>query len=273
MRQRRSLTSLCLLGVLLAAAGPVVAVNEGRLWLPRAHLQLQPYLLAAAKLAEQSPECVEVISGELDLSRSTETAPVFRVVCRNEAGFTYGVRVMNAGAPDATLEKVQGRGVPAKSPLSPRANKKDDGTPAAARADAADEESVLRRCEDALRRRTSGMTGVGIDMSTSQRTTTPDGATHYDIDFDARDPSGEPLLFRAVCHVGPNDAVRLELSPRRQIRNTLSSEPAAPGDAPAMSASEGDSTRAEKGEAPAIPPAPVNETAPAPDDDGWEVVE
>ena len=285
MRQSSFLTSLFLLSglglrtlsALLASGAAHAAIDENRLWLPRTHVQLRPDLLAAAQFAEQSEECVEVLSGELDSSRSTEDAPVFRIVCRNEAGFTYGVRVQNAGAPNAELEKVMGaRSAAAVSSHLPAVtgdNKSVDG--------ATDEEAVLRHCEETLRRRTSGMAGVTVDLKNHRRTTAPDGTLQYDIDFETKDSKGASLLFWAACLVGSNAAVKVELHPRQKTSKMpgLSAapigEPAIATGVAAKAALKNATVPADAGVVPAIRSAPVSGTSkPQPDgDDGWEVIE
>lgn len=72
---------------------PVFALQESRLWLPKKYQYLMPRLVNAANTVESSQDCVEVVDAQLDVGRSTDTLPVFRIICRNTQGVTYIVRI------------------------------------------------------------------------------------------------------------------------------------------------------------------------------------
>jgi len=275
VRQSSFLTSSLLLSVMLTSGVTHAAIDENRLWLSRTRVQLRPLLLAAAQFAEKTEECVEVVSGELDLPRSTDDAPVFRIVCRNAAGFTYGVRVQNAGAPNAELEKVMGASSNAAVSSHLPADEKSAGG-------ATDEDTVLRHCEEMLRRRTSGMVGVTVDLKNHRRTTAPDGTLQYDIDFETKDSKGDSLLFWAACLVGGNAAVKVELHPRQKTNKIPAAphvEPSIADDVAPKTTPKDAAVNPGAGEVPVTEPASrsepvIGKSKPQSDgDDGWEVIE
>ena len=225
--------------VLLADCA-TAAINESRLWLPRAQHELKPQLVQAAQLAATAEECAEVISGEFDTDRSEANEPVFRVVCRNPAGYTYSVYVTNAGKPNSKVEKVQdgtaaaGASVTGKSSEAKGADRS-----------AVDDKTASKNCVSALKRRTTQMTGIQLGESNLQRLASAPGETRYEMDFDAADPSGMALHFHAVCRVSASGTALVEIRPRR----------------------------AEKAQPSPKPTEPASTEPKATDDDGWEVME
>lgn len=188
----------------LAASSLSFAVKESRLWLPRAQQELRPLLLAAAQLAENSDECEEVVSGELDADPSADADPVFRIVCRNPAGYTYSVRVVDAGKPGAKLEKVQS-GVPASGKVT-----------SSAQSPSVTGEGAAKKCMAAVQLRTSGMAGAKLDEAALRPLSSATaGELLYGLDFDATDPSGNVLRFQAICRVAAGGNAGVEIKPRR----------------------------------------------------------
>lgn len=94
-------SKMCLLIVLISiffvSSEPAFALQESRLWLPKKYRYFMPRLIIAATEAEESSDCVEIVDGQLDVGRSTDTQPLFRIICRNPEGVTYIVRL--SGAP------------------------------------------------------------------------------------------------------------------------------------------------------------------------------
>jgi hypothetical protein len=243
------------------------ALNQSVLWLPRAQSELKPLLIEAAQLAESSDECEEVISGEQDMERSTEAAPVFRIVCRNPAGYTYSVYVTDAGKPDATVEKVQGSAGSKTAAGSASSSKTSKGT-----AGTVDDRTARQNCLASLKIRTERMTGVQLDASNLQRLASATGVMQYEMDFDAADPSGMALHFHAMCRVSASGTPLVEVRPRRVVN-----------DKPAAKSPAAATTREHEEEASKPASTAGKQTEPAPDDDdgraksvdeeGWEVVE
>ena len=85
---------LSLLITMFMLISPIAhAVNPDRLFLPKKYIGMKGQLMYAAQVAESSEECVQVVSGSLDLNRSTQEQPVFRIDCRNKSGVVYSVSV------------------------------------------------------------------------------------------------------------------------------------------------------------------------------------
>lgn len=280
----RALVRSISLPLLLAAtvANSAYGLEENRLWLPRAQHELRPLLVQAAQLAENAEGCQEVISGELDTERSVDAAPVFRIVCRNPAGYTYSVFVTDAGKPNASVEKVQ-----SADSASVGKTATPSGNPA--RPATVDDNTANRKCLAALKLRTDRMVDVVLQESDLRRRQAPTGDVQYELDFDAADPSGLALRFHAICRVSAGGTALIEIKPRRADA-AVSHKP----DVPAAQQEAGDKNSVLTDEATAADgrmPAPANESekaqkpklaqpaAPKPvapkvtDDDGWEVVE
>lgn len=243
----------------MVAADSAYGVQESRLWLPRAQHELRPLILQAAQLAENADGCQEVISGELDTERSMDSEPVFRIVCRNPAGYTYSVFVTDAGKPNARVEKVQS------------ADGANAGTSASAAGESTrpmpiDDKTASQKCLAALKLRTDRMADVVLRESDLQRLQSPAGTLQYELDFDAADPSGLALRFHAICRVSAGGTALIEIKPRR-----ADSPPRKP-DAPEPATPTALTPTAPQPAAPE-PATPEPATPKQTDDDGWEVIE
>lgn len=278
----RSIPSSLLLA--LVVANSAHGVQDNRLWLLRTQQALRPQLVQAAQLAENTEGCEEVISGELDTERSMDSEPVFRIVCRNPAGYTYSVFVTDAGKPGARVEKVQTADNLNTRSASPSGKSVRPAT--------INEKTARQKCLAALKLRTDRMADVILRDSDLRRLQSPAGAVHYELDFDASDPSGLALRFQATCRVSAGGTALIEIKPRR-------AEVVAPPrklDAPATQRDGGDTnsiltdealtdktrnadasipaleSESEKVQKP-VPAVPVPAAPKQTDDDGWEVVE
>jgi len=275
---------LLLLGTSVLIAGPAFAVKKSRLWLPRAQHELQSQLIQAAQLVESSDECEEVISGELDTDRSAEGAPVFRVVCRNPAGYTYSVYVTNAGKPDAKVEKVQSEAATAENNAA-RKLSASSADNARAGDKSVDDKTGSKNCLEALKRRTGHMAGVKLDESNLQRLALPTGDAQYELDFDAADPSGIALHFHAVCRVSAGGTALVEIRPRRAASVESASKPqtqpksqtieqdAVATDNQSKSAVSAPASTSQPRKDEPASKADDTDKAGLTDDEGWEVVE
>jgi len=272
-------SSLCS-SIVLAAS-----IDENRLWLPRTQHELKPQLVQAAQLAATAEECAEIISGELDANHSDANTPVFLIVCRNPAGYTYSVYITNAGKPNAKVEKAQGGAV---------TDGQIGNAPAAKGATAAvDDKTASKNCIAALKQRTAHMTGIELDESNLQRLEPAAGDTQYEMDFDAADPSGLALHFHAVCRVAADGTALIDVKPRH-VEKALTPKPQAQAtpqskveteggsksDAlPSKTGSKSDEPKPAEplSKQPTSTDSPSNEpksTDPnSAGDDGWEVVE
>lgn len=256
-----------LAGVAVLIADSAHAVKESLLWLPRAQSEFKPLLVQAAQLAESSEECEEVISGELDTERSEQQAPVFRIICRNPAGYTYSVFVTDAGMPNARLEKVQGADASASnaSVVSAKTGSK-----------AVDEKTARKNCLASLRIRTSRMAGVELDESNLQRLVAEAGLTQFEMDFDAADPAGMALHFHATCRVTASGTALVEVRPRRAANERPAAKPPLASPQKAHDAADPEpatpsSPRQSDGET--TPKQESDGKAEHVDEEGWEVVE
>lgn len=257
-----------LAGVAVLVADSAHAVKESLLWLPRSQSEFKPLLVQAAQLAESSDECEEVISGELDSERSEQQAPVFRIICRNPAGYTYSVFVTDAGKPSARLEKVQGAADASASNASIGSSKTGSKS--------VDEKTARKNCLASLRLRTSRMTGVELDESNLQRLVPEAGLMQFEMDFDAADPAGMALHFHATCRVTASGTALVEVRPRRTANEHPAAKPPLASPQKTHDAADPDpatpsSTRQSDGET--TPKQENDGKAEHVDEEGWEVVE
>ena len=104
-----SLSKIFIFGLLavflVVICEPAFALRESRLWLPKKYTYLMPRLISAAYTAESSDDCVEVVDAQLDVGRSTEELPLFRIICRNAEGKTYIVRLSGEPVSEATRQQ------------------------------------------------------------------------------------------------------------------------------------------------------------------------
>ncbi len=177
-----------------------VAALQGNFWLPSSYSALMPVLEQAVLEAESTPKCQKVISGSISEQRSTLSSPVFKLVCRNEAGATYPL-IYNAISGqlidlDAETKKQQ-----------TQLSKVDE---------LATISKSWKRCANEFRERTNKMKGVKVTDEYNQLpNVVKNGLAKFLIDFNVAGPYGLVRKQRAICEVDyESEAVHMNISVR-----------------------------------------------------------
>lgn len=199
---------VCLLGALPSMAdsrsNAAVEVDEARLWLPKSLADWRYRLLAAARVAAAEPRCTELLEGTWDESHSSVKRPVFRFVCRDDAGQSYSVRYDGqALKPLSTQALVDELLTPEQRALQEARTSAERARQRAAQAD-----TFGADCERLLAARTATFRGVAPTPLTKEP-----GELVFRAQFTAIDPSGRTLYFSAECRPGPAREPMLTLAP------------------------------------------------------------
>lgn len=192
--------SLLLACSVLFISSHAFALKESRLWLPKKHRSSMPQLIQAAKLAEQNPECVEVINGQMDRGRSKKAKSlVFRIDCRNRNGLSFSLIA------DAENEKGISR-------LMSGVRKKTQ------KVKPIEEARGWKICRIAIQKSLKKMINpVLLEVPTPKPYVTDVGESLFYVDFDAETVEGYPVYFVSVCKVFPSGRKSVELKPRKLV--------------------------------------------------------
>lgn len=197
---------------------PQVALSydESRLWLPLSHEKLYLKLKQATQSAENLERCLKVLESTVDLEKSTSYTPFFKVLCRQPNGRTYTEIV--DGTTFHTLTTI----VPVKKELSAQEveAKRLESLRLKEEARMTKMASHFALCAEALNEKTQLMLELN---NLFDETLTPklfdEKNTHFIMDFDAEDPSKNPLRYRAFCTISSKNSdsqEKLELKVRRR---------------------------------------------------------
>jgi hypothetical protein len=187
---------------MLLLSQPVFAVKESRLWLAKKQMYLMPHLLAAARLAEENADCVEVVNGQIDRLQSTREKPVFRIDCRNLAGVTYSLRTR--------ADELDGR--PELLRTVVKEKRKDKVNPI-------DAYRGWQICEIAIKENIVRMLKPKmLDYPMPVPHVSDMGESTYYVDFDAQTPKGDPVYYVSVCSVLPSGKESVEVKPRKAVK-------------------------------------------------------
>jgi hypothetical protein len=187
---------------MLLLSQPVFAVKESRLWLAKKQMYLMPHLLAAARLAEENADCVEVVNGQIDRLQSTREKPVFRIDCRNLAGVTYSLRTR--------ADELDGR--PELLRTVVKEKRKDKVNPI-------DAYRGWQICEIAIKENIVRMLKPKmLDYPMPVPHVSDMGESTYYVDFDAQTPKGDPVYYVSVCSVLPSGKESVEVKPRKAVQ-------------------------------------------------------
>lgn len=179
-----------LIVLLLMCSNPIVSValDKERLWLPVKYQGLYLSLVHAAETAEMVDRCTTVIEGTLDLEQSTSEHPIYRILCRQDNGWTYNEMV--DGLTFATLTTPD---VDADELASALLREQKE---------VARQREAWQICRDLMVERTRLMMGlnwlVGISDHREPDFISADEVS-FVIPFDARGMSDERLHYAAQC--------------------------------------------------------------------------
>lgn len=159
------------------AGSAKIPVDESRLWLPKSYkVKHSLPLLRAAAAALAMPRCHEIKQGTLDLSQSTHERPVYIFVCLQANGQTYA-EVVDGTSFNSMVHEV---------------------TPAP-------------ECHQRLMEQVNLMHELAWHPSSPL----PEGAQLAVWDFDAKNPEGVDLHYRAVCTLDKHKKASVKILPRR----------------------------------------------------------
>lgn len=158
-----------------------MALEESRLWLPGKYQHYYLPLKKSALAAESLDRCTKVLEGTLDREQSKPNHPIFRILCMQSTGRNYNEMV--DGLTFETLTTF----IPAE--VAPTQEEHE-----------AKKKARFGLCEQALKQKTKFMSGLkshyeGYIEPISYDTV--EAVFHFD--FDATNPSGEVLEYRAYC--------------------------------------------------------------------------
>ncbi|MGD8175521.1 hypothetical protein [Marinimicrobium sp. ARAG 43.8] len=218
-----------------------------KLWLPSSYLRHLPRLYDAAREVEAWSACDELLEGTSLLDQTRLEHPVFRFVCRDEAGRTFSLVVdgptlqkVDETRPEGLvsfdqLEKEQAE-IDAEERERQARLAQRDALQAQVWASEKERrewiewwevenerrERLWEQCVVALRERVGNM--QALEWLNSARPEpavleTPSLDYHpplsYTVDFNAENYQGEPLFYRAVC-MKSEDGVTLDIGARDQ---------------------------------------------------------
>ena len=182
---RRAIRSL-LIGSLLLCAGSIDALDENRLWLPKSWQRLYLDLKSAALNVEAMERCDTVLEGTVDIDRSTEEQPIFRIRCRQRSGKTF-VQVVG-------LEQEE----------DPRETEIEEM-----------KREMWVRCERAFQQKTRLMNKVSkLGNGMPEPDPYTENLVKFVLDFDSEGVQGEKLQFRAVCTIKKGKNLKMSLGRR-----------------------------------------------------------
>lgn len=187
------------------------AVEENRLWLPVKYQGLYLPLKRAAQAAESLERCTKVLQGTIDREQSKPDHPIFRILCKQDSGLTYNEMV--DGLTMETLTTI----IPAEVVLTPE--ELEQQRIAEAKRLAEEREATKKRlfklCDQAVKADAEFMNGLHwyyedyIEPESFE-----DDVALFALDFDATNPDGKPLQYRAYCSVDGVEPAKLRIKKR-----------------------------------------------------------
>lgn len=173
-----------------------VAVEENRLWLPVKDHTHYLSLKHAAEAAERLDRCTKVLQGTIDKEQSTPNHPIFRILCKQRSGLTYNEMVDGVTLePLTTVAPVEV--VPTVEDLE------------------GDKKARFSECDQAVKRDTEFMTGLKWHYDGYMEPESFENEVAvFSLDFDATNPDGNILEYRAFCSADGTSAAKLRIKKR-----------------------------------------------------------
>lgn len=225
-----------------------------QLWVPQSYIRHLPQMYDGAALVADSQRCVEFISGEIHLDRSTLEHPVFRYLCRDERGHTLAKLV--DGPTLELIDETRPGGQISFAELAAERERKRAERERVER-ERAEREATLREdierereqqsrereeeqalvrekeqrqrarerrerlwpeCQSAIRDRLGRMAGLEwLTDGQPEPVTEEEDLLVFEVDFDAEDLHGQALSYRAYCEVDAEDELSVSIRPRRLV--------------------------------------------------------
>lgn len=184
--------------VLVALCSNAVALDKSRLWLSQSDQKYYLDLVRAAQAADALDQCHSVLEGTLDREQSQHNHPYFRILCRQENGRSYNEMVDGLSFETLTTPVVVEPELSEAEKEHLRQLQKAQEELELARR----KTEAWQRCEEQIRHQTRMMIRM-VWLTTEE----PDPVSFSDTDavfvadFDAHDPRGSLLHYRATCTI------------------------------------------------------------------------
>lgn len=189
-----------------------LALDENRLWLPSQYQTLYLDLKKAAGVAESIDRCVVVLNGTIDLDRSSDGHPVYRILCRQKNGKSYNEMV----------DGVSFRTLTTKVPIVQEPTAEELEQMRLAEERRREEELRIRKlkmwelCQKTFVDKTSLMINLTlITLTQPEPNYIDENRVQYIIDFDAENQKGDKLRFRSICVTENNQTESFKI--RRRV--------------------------------------------------------
>ncbi len=188
------------------------AIDTSKLWLPTRHAALFLELKRAAEAAEDLDRCVKLVGGTIDLDRSKQNHPIYRILCRQENGRTYNEMVDGVSFKTLTTVYVEPKQPTAEELEAARlSEEKRNEEERQARID-----QLWVLCKAKLLQKTRLMDGLTwlTEFPPAPEVFEEDKVVFY-LQFDAKSLEGLDLKYQARCHFSEEDRLRVKISGRK----------------------------------------------------------
>ena len=193
------------------------ALNEDRLWLPLSYQKLYLKLKDAAQAAEDLDRCVDVLDGTIDLERSTDNHPIFRIRCKQENGKTYSEMVDGITNETLTTPLII-KTEPTEAELEQRRLEEEKRKLEEKQARI---QLLWNLCARTFHAKTKLMINLSGPKSEDELKPEVYDEEHaiFVFDFDAEDIAGGQLSFRGNCDVNDEQVLSFHMGKRPDLPN------------------------------------------------------
>ncbi|WP_101759992.1 hypothetical protein [Oceanicoccus sp. KOV_DT_Chl] len=185
----------------VAISGQCWALDESRIWLPKKYKAVKPKLLAAARDAERTERCVDVLGGEMIVRKNTADHYYFVITCRDSRfkSYTLSYEFPVAGeAPTMVAEQVS------------RAEQKKQQAVEVEEA-GLDADKALKICRNQLTKLTDELDGVSVIEQEISKPFPRNGGFFYRLPMTAKSDLGNDVRYRIECEVAEQGDVEARL--------------------------------------------------------------
>ncbi|MEE8058968.1 MAG: hypothetical protein V3T17_14200 [Pseudomonadales bacterium] len=189
-----------LLAFTLLSGQWVLAVDENRIWLPKKYSSVKPKLLAAAKEAEETKRCKQVVAGEMIVRKNTDEHYYFVITCRDESYKTYNLSYhypVTGQTPALVAEQF---------PKNAKKKEKVEIT-----ATGVNKDQAVTLCRNELISSTDTQDGVTVLEDLLADPVADGEGFLFAIPFTALSELGNETRYRADCWVGKEGKARIEV--------------------------------------------------------------
>ncbi len=172
--------------------GVTTSFDKNRLWLPLSLTHLTPDLHKSAEIALSTPQCVEILRGELHEINPEKTVPIFKFICKSNERYTIATlvngvnfKVINTSGETKLQQHIRHLN------------------------------QYWKICQRNLHAQTEKLTSVRWPEGGKFEPSYIDSErVEYEIDFDAQGFGGEPLRYRGYCQFKTLKDYFVEVKPR-----------------------------------------------------------